>query len=362
MTLRELCRSQTALSDADIDALERVEQNLPLIAELTGCDVFIDCYDNSLRTVIVIAQAGPHLGGSVYEHAVTGKTALREKEPAVYRALESGMPARDLKAITQEGKAVRQDVSPIGGADGRTVGVLIREEDISGNLRREKKYRQFASEQDALVQKQMDIAAGAGSDSAAAMREIHHRVKNDLQMVASFMNLQARRSANPEVKKALSESTQRVLSIASIHDILTRSADGDRVSLPLMLQRICRDIQVISGAGKAVAITVDSDDIFVSPDAAASIAIVVNELVTNAVEHGYPEGGRGRVSVRAERGNLYSTVTVEDDGCGCDPGAIPADSLGLTIVTLTVRDRLQGDFRLISGENGTKASFDFKTI
>lgn len=359
MTLRELCLAQTSLGEQDIVALEQVERNLPLIAELTCCDVFIDCYDRTLRTVMVVAQAGPHIGGSVYEHAVTGKTALRDKEPAVYRALESGLPARELKAITQEGKSVRQDVVPIPGPEGQPVGVLVREKDISGSLRREKKYRKLASEQDAIAQKQLSLA-GDGADGSEAAREVHHRVKNDLQMVASFMNLQARRALDPEVKRALSESTQRVLSIASIHDIMTRSTDGGRVSLPLMLQHICRDIRSISGEGRDIVIDVSGDDMAVKPDDAASIAIVVNELVTNAVEHGYPQGRGGHVSVAARRGNMYSTVTVEDDGCGFDVSAVPKDSLGLQLVTLTVHDQLRGNFRLLSDENGTKALFDFR--
>jgi two-component sensor histidine kinase len=359
MTLRQLCLEQTSLGDEDIAALEQVERVLPLIAELTGGDVFIDCYDRSLRTVMVAAQAGPHIGGSLYEHAVTGKTALRDKEPAVYRALESGLPARELKAITQEGKSVRQDVVPIPGPGGRPVGVLIREKDVSGTLRQEKKYRKLAKAQDEIAQRTLNLA-GEGTDGSDAAREVHHRVKNDLQMVASFMNLQARRTADPQVKRALSESTQRVLSIASIHDIMTRSTDGGKVSLPQMLQHICRDIRSISGEGRDISIGVGGDDITVTPDEAASIAIVVNELVTNAVEHGYPGERSGHVEVTSRLGNLYHTVTVEDDGCGFDTEAVPRGSLGLQLVTLTVHDQLHGHFTLISDEKGTKASFDFR--
>lgn len=360
MMLRELCERETELSEDDIARLEQLESSLPLIAELTGCDIFIDCYDKSYRTVLVAAQASPRLGGSVYDDSVTGKVALREMEPAVYHALEGGLPARDLKAITQEGKSVRQDVVPVLGASGDTIGVLIKEKDVSSSLRQEKKYNKLASEQNSLAKSRLAITEGDTPDNSAAMREIHHRVKNDLQMVASIMNLQARRTESCEVKAAFRENIQRVFSIASIHDILTESAAVDSVRLLVLLRRICRHIQSIACEKKAVSVFVQGDDMEIVPDTAASIAIVANELVSNAVEHGFAEGASGMVSVTVLRGKLYSTVTVEDNGSGYDPGAKRSGSFGLDIVALTVRDKLHGEFRTSSCEKGTKAAFDFK--
>ena len=118
-------------------------------------------------------------------------------EPAVYHAVESGLPARDLKAITQEGVTVRQDVVPVRGTDGKVIGVLICEKDISGRLIREKKYDELAREKEEHAGKQLLVAGKTGD---VRMREVHHRVKNNLQMIASIMNLQARRSDNQQVR------------------------------------------------------------------------------------------------------------------------------------------------------------------
>ncbi len=358
MMLRELCRIQTALSEADIARLEQLEQELPVIAELTNADIFIDCFDKSGRTVLVAAQARPaQVDSSVYAADVVGKTVLREMEPAVYHAVESGLPARDLKAITQEGVTVRQDVVPVRGKDGKVIGVLICEKDISGRLIREKKYDELAREKEEHAGKQLLVAGKTGD---VRMREVHHRVKNNLQMIASIMNLQARRSDNQQVRRAFRENTQRVLSIAAIHDILTRGEEGGGVRLLLLLERICREIQAVSGIGSRVRILVEGDDLLISADLASSIALAVNELVTNALEHGYPGDRTGRVTVKAQAGRLFSTIWVEDDGVGYDPMEPRRGSLGLELVTLTARDKLRGDFRIVPDETGTKAYFSFR--
>ena len=124
MTLQALCKSQTQLTPADIQVLEEVARQLPLMAEWTASDVFIDCMTGDGQA-IVAAHARPVSAGSAYEKDVVGQYAQREKEPAVFRAMEIGMPVRDLKAVTQENRNVRQDVAPILNGEGKCVGVTI---------------------------------------------------------------------------------------------------------------------------------------------------------------------------------------------------------------------------------------------
>ena len=110
--LRKICQEQTFLSAEDIFRLEQVESQLTLMAELTGADVFIDCMTKD-GAVMVVAQARPSTLGSAYQQDVVGKFAQPENEPAVFQALQTGAPARDIKAVTQENQSVRQDVVPI---------------------------------------------------------------------------------------------------------------------------------------------------------------------------------------------------------------------------------------------------------
>ncbi len=360
MKLRDFCR-RLDLTGEDISQLEELERQLPLIAQLTGDDIFIDCFDNQGRTALVAAQAAPDRSRvSAYGKDVRGKMALREMEPAVYQAMESGLPTRELKAITQEGVAVRQDATPIRNKDQRIIGVLIREKDVYGEIIRRRQFERLARERDEENLRNLDIRTDAGQNDLR-MREMHHRIKNNLQMIASIMNLQARRTDNAEAKLAFAENTQRVLSIAAIHDMLCREGESGSISLNLLLDRICRDIYLVSGGEKPVDITVDGEEIFVQPDVATGIALVASELVSNALRHGFPEGRSGSVQILLRNGPVFATVTVKDDGVGYDVEKGRSGSLGLDIVRLTVRDKLRGDVQIASGKDGTTVSFTFRS-
>ena len=123
MTLRELCWTYTGLSGRDVERLEEVAASMQYTADLTGADIFIDCLDRAGETAIVVAHARPSGLRSAYHRPVLGQAALREREPAVYHAFGTGMVVRDLKAVTQEDKTVRQDAAPIRGEGERVIGV-----------------------------------------------------------------------------------------------------------------------------------------------------------------------------------------------------------------------------------------------
>ena len=203
------------------------------------------------------------------------------------------------------------------------------------------------------------LGLAAGDGPAVAMKEIHHRVKNNLQLVASILNIQARKSADPQLRRAFRENTSRVLSIAAIHDILTTGDDGDQVELRPLLEKLRRNLQSMLPQGQEILLSVQGDQMAVSSDKATSIALVVNELLTNALEHGFPGRQKGSVTVTLLRGRERATITVEDDGRGFSLGEKQEDSLGLDLISTIVRDKLGGKLQLQSGPEGTKAMFDF---
>ena len=140
--LRSLCTQCGGMTGQDIERLERLAQELPLFAEIMEADLFIDCPVTDDRAV-VIAQASPATQ-SIYQKSVVGEDALLENEPAIFQAIRSNAPVKDIKAVTQENRTVLQNVVPIHGAAGRVIAVLIQETDISQNIRREKKLEAFA--------------------------------------------------------------------------------------------------------------------------------------------------------------------------------------------------------------------------
>lgn len=354
--LETICKTYTGLSEADIRRLQEVERQLPLIAEVTNADVFLDCRIDE-GTAVVVAHARPSQGGSAYQTCVVGAKATAEKEPAVFHAFRVGMPVCDLKAITQEERAVRQNVAPIrNGAD--VIGVLIREKDISRDIRQERKYEELAR----IHEEESPVPKVRGQEEQAiAMREVHHRIKNNLQLVSSILNLQARKSSDEELKLILRENVNRVLSIAAIHDILAHeSGDMRAIRSDVLLEQLNRNLRVLTPSGKDLRLCVEGDVIDMSADVATSVALVVAELVMNAIRHAFEDRSSGKIIVSVCAGNLFHTITVADDGSGFELSGWEPGSLGLGIVTATVEGKLKGKLHITSDHHGTKVSFDFK--
>lgn len=340
---------RTGLDGAALDRLEQIEAVLPLMADLAGADLFVDCMDRADGRMFVAVQAEPSFMPSAYRTSVVGCYAEQKDEPAVYRAMETRAPVRDIKAVTQEESTVRQDVVPVMDGAGQPIGVLISERDISRDLRRERKYQALVhrSESPTVV-----------SAETAARREAHHRVKNHLQMVASLLNIQARKSDNPEVRQAFCESTARVLSIAAVNDLLTQH-ESEPVSLRSFLDKLRQNLSMLYGAAAEVRLVLEGDDLTVDPDRATDIALVVNELISNACQHAFHDRAGGEVRVILKRGERYSAVTVQDDGTGFDL-CREGGGFGMSIVKMLVRDKLGGKLYLSSGREGTSVTFDFK--
>ncbi|MDR1133210.1 MAG: sensor histidine kinase [Synergistaceae bacterium] len=358
MNASEICRAKTILSDDDISIIESMEANLQVVADLTASDIFVDCLAKNGNESVVVSQAKPRYGCvSMYEGSVVGMPVYRENEPAVFYAFESGMPVRDLKAVTQENVTVKQVVVPIKTDESHIIGVLISERDISVNIMHEKKFNELARRQEELNGMRFQPDRDAG-DMAA--REMHHRVKNGLQLLASVMNLQARQSKNPDVKRLFESNTARVLSIASTHDIITKNGVTGNLSLLEVLKRIIDNLTRLTESSRSIEIDIEGTDATVNADIASSVALVVNELVSNSIMHGYEDGDKGRIRVNIHKGGLDTSIWIEDDGRGFDRQFQKDGQLGLFLVRETVRDKLGGDFFISSSEKGTRASFSFK--
>ncbi len=345
------------LSGADLERIAQVEAQLPLIAEVTNADAFIDVRVDDERAMVV-AQARPSRGTSVYEGDIRGAYAYREDEPAVFHAFRAGVPVCALKARTQEGRTVRQNAAPVFGDGGAVIAVLIREKDVSDDLQQQKKYEELARS----YERRHDPIEHPESTGVNELREMHHRVKNDLQLVASILRLEARNAPQPEAKEILEENVGRVLSIAAIHDILSYHPDAEHstgVGSRSLLGKLCEQLSELVPPGRDVTVRTDGDDVLLEAETATPVAMAVTELVTNAILHAFPLRG-GTVTVSTLRGTMFHTVTVQDDGVGFAAPPREREGLGLSIVRATVRDKLGGVLRISSDSRGTKASFDFK--
>jgi len=357
MALYELCKKFTVLKDEDIGYLEEIEKVMPLIADLTGSDIFIDVFNEDCSSAFVVAQAKPLFSSSLYDCSVVGMPAKRSDEPAVYKAVVSSLPVRDLRAVTQEGITVRQDVIPILH-DERLIGVLIREKDISSDIRRDKKFDSMARH---IESENVAVFPKLENADAITFQEVNHRVKNSLQLVTSILSIQARNSPTQEVRRIFEENVSRVLSIASTHDIIAHNEAYDKVSAFAVIEQVAQNLRSIASGTRIINIAVEGDDVIVGTDIASSIALVVNELAMNAIQYAFSDKEGGIVRISIQHGGLYSSITVEDNGGGFDAGSVMnGKHLGLRIARLTVQDKLHGELHINSSGKGTCAFFNFK--
>ncbi len=189
----------------------------------------------------------------------------------------------------------------------------------------------------------------------ATIREVHHRVKNNLQTIASLLRMQARRSSSEEVRRALDEATARTASMAAVHDLLAHSDDEcvDFVSVARRVVELVRSGAVGNDAGATVHVSGSTGEIGASM--ATSLALALTELVHNALEHAFAPGAPGTVTVDARREGGALTLVVRDDGRGLAPGVDLTTSrgLGFSIVRTLVEEDLRGTLAMNDTDGGT---------
>jgi two-component system, sensor histidine kinase PdtaS len=271
------------------------------------------------------------IGDLVDEHLPTLTAALLPAGPGPVEdsiaSVLSGRNARRTELVSGDAHLMVRVIPLINGAE--RVGAIVLCRDVSDLRRKERQ----------LVTKD------------ATIREIHHRVKNNLQTVAALLRMQARRISSAEARIALTDAMSRVAAIAIVHETLSQTFDEtvefDRVADSLL--RMVGDVAAFEGGVSAVR---RGSFGVVSADVATSLAIVLTELCQNAVEHGLADTpGQVRVVPSLADGKLR--VEISDDGRGLPPDFDwrQSRSLGLSIVDTLVGE-MEGRFELGPQPNG----------
>ncbi len=196
------------------------------------------------------------------------------------------------------------------------------------------------------------------------IKEVHHRVKNDLQTVAALLRMQGRRVQTEEAKLALTEAVNRILSIAVIHEFLSEQ-DSRIINIRDIAGRILNQMQTgVLDPERAIHLKLKGPNIFLTARQATSCALVINELLQNALEHGYDQRtSGGTISLTFEDEGDRVLLSVHDDGRGLPENfdLDRVDSLGLRIVRMLVTEDLKGQIEMQS-DNGVSAIVRFPKI
>jgi two-component sensor histidine kinase len=195
----------------------------------------------------------------------------------------------------------------------------------------------------------------------ALLKEIHHRVKNNLQLISSLLNLQASRIGDPAVAAILGDSRNRVRAMSLVHENLYGAGNFAQIPMRRHIQSLCSHLRRAFGSA-SIQIKSDCDDIMLDLDRAIACGLIVNELVSNSLKHGFPcdRPGPGHVEVilRSRPSEGYELIVADDgvgiSGQGQDPSSM---SLGLQLVR-DLAKQLNGSLSIV-GASGTICSLTF---
>lgn len=194
------------------------------------------------------------------------------------------------------------------------------------------------------------------------VQEVHHRVKNNLQTVASILRMQARRAESEEARLLLHEAVNRVLAVSVIHEFLSRD-EQQVINIRDVCQRIVTQTQrAAMQPEKSIALQVDGPSIYLPSQQATACALVANELLLNALEHAFQGRSRGSVTLNLTDRGDEAVLQVSDDGIGLPANfdLDAAESLGLSIVRTLVEGDLKGRLVLEPGQPGTRVIVTFQ--
>lgn len=263
---------------------------------------------------------------------LAGRNLVTITRPLISDPFEAQEVAEHIRASLAGGSSMRMEVDAGGAAvllrtiplvvHGAAAGAAVLIRDVTEIKRRDR----------ALLSKD------------ATIREIHHRVKNNLQTVAALLRLQARRSSSAESREALMESVRRVTSIALVHDALSMSVD-EEVNLDEVIDRILPIMNDVASVDAPIKITRVGALGVLDADRATALIMVITELVQNALEHAFDTSApRGSVTISSQRSARWLDVVVHDDGRGLPPefSLEQSDRLGLQIVRTLISAELDG--------------------
>jgi two-component sensor histidine kinase len=268
---------------------------------------------------------------------VARKVSLVKRE-AHEEAIEVSLSGKSLRRVEIENTGGTIDLMALPLlAGGDRIGAIVLLQNVTELRRRERE----------LVTKD------------ATIREIHHRVKNNLQTVSALLRLQSRRIEDPAASAALNEAVRRIASIALVHETLSSSSEAS-VAFDDVLDRLVAHALELSPRMGQLQIARDGALGSLDPRIATPLSLVVTELIHNALEHGLATSGEN-LRIEVKRTGDTATIIIFDDGIGLPTGFSLSESanLGLQIVRTLTENELKGSINLVRTDRGTEAQLKF---
>lgn len=189
------------------------------------------------------------------------------------------------------------------------------------------------------------------------LSEVHHRVKNNLQIVTSLLTLKSHEFGGPSAQAAMADTLNRIRAMALVHQMLYEQDDGGAIQFGIYLNRLTEQLATAYGCDERISLrATSSTSAMISLDSAIPLAIAVSEAVTNAIKHAFPEGRRGEVRLSLERDGSALVLTVQDNGCGLTDAAAPR-RLGAGLSLIRALAQQAGGSVALHSDNGLAVRF-----
>jgi PAS domain S-box-containing protein len=293
----------------------------------------------------------------LHDAGEVGKRAARLSQQ-LNRPIEPGFEV--LTAKPREGQVDEREWSYIR-KDGTRIPVLLSVTAIRDQANNITGFLAIASDIADRKQKERAIAA-ALAEKEVLLKEVYHRVKNNLQVITSLFNLQLRTLPEGAARVALKESADRVRVMALVHEKLYQSTDLSSIELDGYIQDLCQQLGSAAGAAqRGIIMLTEVEPVQIGLETAVPLGLLLNELISNSLKHGFPEGQSGVITVRlAHIGEDKVVLEVADNGVGFPAGldVHASPSLGLKLVAM-LSDQLRGEF-VMESRNGAYASLTFR--
>ena len=346
--VREISRAIAEAQDLN-DTLDLITRRTTEVMQVDSCSIYL--YNHGGDKLVLASSTGlnqagigevylPHgagLAGWAAEHQQTIAVADAFADVRFYRLLGSG-----------ESKFASLMAMPLINR-GKVIGAV----NVQTTVRHE-----FNQDEVELFGFIVELAAIALEKAqlvhSALVQEMHHRVKNNLQTIAMLLRLQMAENKNISPQDVLKETINRVLSIATVHEILSE-AGVDKVGTLDLIKRVTATVTSNMVNPEAnITVSVSGDNVELASQRATSLALIANELLQNALEHGLAGRVQGQVTITLIHKYGQLRLRVQDDGYGLPPGFNPNTDLGLglDIVRTTVTEDMRGKFFIGPNKHG----------
>jgi|GEM_PF-2403440 len=333
------------------DELEKEKQFLTAVLDSIS-DTIIVCDKNGVLQLF--NQAGVVLHGEKHQpllpldwsdhynlYEADGKSKLKLENIPLYKAFTQGsVSEQELMIKPKNSPAVSVIASGRAVIDkkGNKLGAVVSVHDITERKKNLKQLQKSLKEKEILL------------------REVHHRVKNNMQVISSLLSLQIRKSSDEVVKQALAEAQHRVKAMASVHELLYRSNDLAQIEAKKLINNICTDLfRLYQEQATRITLNIEVDEITLDLDKAVPFGLILNELLSNALKYAFPDQNKGIITIQLTADNdQYFQFVLSDNGVG-----IPSEytnessnSLGMKLI-MALSDQLNAEAKFDDKQEGT---------